>query len=110
MSCASMRLVRAPSVRAAEEEEDYDLYTDLYTDEEYEELEEAFESTRAENSANRNRAKRKIFTMMDKLRKTFEIEERERNLSLRALRSILRGLRMLMSSIRGDDDVWLNVC
>ena len=39
-----MRLVRAPSVRAAEEEEDYDLYTDLYTDEEYEELEEAFEN------------------------------------------------------------------
>merc|ERR1711981_1046669 len=35
VSCASMRLVRAPSGRAAE-------------DEEYEELEEAFESTRAE--------------------------------------------------------------
>ena len=110
MSCASMRLVRAPSVRAAEEEEDYDLYTDLYTDEEYEELEEAFESTRAEDSADRIRAKRKIFTLMDKLRKTFEFEERREELSLRALRSILRGLRMLMSSIRGDDDVWLNVC
>merc|ERR1719264_1690266 len=56
-SCASMRLVGAPSVRAAEEEEDYpSLYTDdeyddeddydgpLYTDEEYAELEEAFEN------------------------------------------------------------------
>ena len=41
MSCASMRLV-APSVRAveAEEEEEYPF---LYTDEDYEELEEAFE-------------------------------------------------------------------
>ena len=108
MSFASMRLV-APYVRAAEAEEEEE-YPSFYTDEEYEELEEAFESTRAEDSADRIRAKRKIFTLMGKLRKTFEIEERERNLSLRALRSILRGLRMLMSSIRGDDDVWLNVC
>ena len=44
MSCASIRLVRAPLGRAAEDEE----YPSLYTDEEYEELEEAFESTRAE--------------------------------------------------------------
>merc|ERR1719209_466278 len=44
VSCASIRLVRAPSGRAAEDEE----YPSLYTDEEYEELEEAFESTRAE--------------------------------------------------------------
>merc|ERR1712183_1160095 len=44
VSCASMRLVRAPSGRAAEDEE----YPSLYTDEEYEELEEAFEPTRAE--------------------------------------------------------------
>jgi hypothetical protein len=50
VSCASMRLVRAPSGRAAEEEEEYEdeEYPSLYTDEEYEELEEAFESTRAE--------------------------------------------------------------
>merc|ERR1712088_1298742 len=47
VSCASMRLVRAPSGRAAEDEEDEE-YPSLYTDEEYEELEEAFESTRAE--------------------------------------------------------------
>merc|ERR1719249_277765 len=47
VSCASMRLVRAPSVRAAEDEEDEE-YPSLYTDEEYAELEEAFESTRAE--------------------------------------------------------------
>ena len=40
-----MRLVGAPSVRAAEDEEDY---PSLYTDEDYAELEEAFESTRAE--------------------------------------------------------------
>ena len=36
MSCASMRLVGAPSVRAAEDEED----PALYTDEEYAGLEE----------------------------------------------------------------------
>merc|ERR1712212_1346482 len=47
VSCASMRLVRAPSGRAAEEEEDEE-YPSLYTDEEYAELEGAFESTRAE--------------------------------------------------------------
>jgi len=47
VSCSSMRLVRAPSGRAAEDEEDEE-YPSLYTDEEYEELEEAFESTRAE--------------------------------------------------------------
>merc|ERR1711981_1157189 len=41
VSCSSMRLVRAPSGRAAEDEE----YPSLYTDEE---LEEAFESARAE--------------------------------------------------------------
>merc|ERR1712001_95015 len=44
-SCASMRLVDAPSVRAAEDEEDS---PSLCTDEDYAELEEAFESTRAE--------------------------------------------------------------
>merc|ERR1712212_1180321 len=44
VSCASIRLVRAPLGRAAEDEE----YPSLYTDEDYEELEEAFESTRAE--------------------------------------------------------------
>merc|ERR1712066_1182303 len=50
VSCASMRLVRAPSVRAAEDEEDEEdeEYPSLYTDEEYAELEGAFESTRAE--------------------------------------------------------------
>merc|ERR1712037_495504 len=47
VSCASMRLVPASSGRAAEEEEDEE-YPSLCTDEEYEELEEAFESTRAE--------------------------------------------------------------
>jgi len=51
VSCASMRLVRSPSVRAAEEEEDDEdeEYPSLYTDEEYAELEGAFESTRAED-------------------------------------------------------------
>ena len=50
MSCASMRLVQAPSERAAEDEEDeeYEESLSLYTDEEYAELEGAFESTRAE--------------------------------------------------------------
>jgi len=50
VSCASMRLVRAPSVRAVEDEEDEEdeEYPSLYTDEEYAELEGAFESTRAE--------------------------------------------------------------
>jgi len=48
VGCASMSLVRAPSVRAADEEEDEE-YPSLYTDEEYAELEEAFESTRAED-------------------------------------------------------------
>ena len=47
MSCSSVRLVPASSGRAAEDEEDEE-YPSLYTDEEYEELEEAFESTRAE--------------------------------------------------------------
>ena len=46
-----MRLVRAPSVRAAEDEEDEE-YPSLYTDEEYAELEGAFESTRAEDGDN----------------------------------------------------------
>ena len=41
MSCASIRLVRGPGPgRAGEDEE----YPSLYTDEEYEELEEAFEN------------------------------------------------------------------
>jgi len=50
VSCASMRLVQAPSERAAEDEEDeeYEESPSLYTDEEYAELEGAFESTRAE--------------------------------------------------------------
>merc|ERR1712141_795888 len=46
VSCASMRLVDAPSVRA-DEDQDYDEDdedTPLYTDEEYEELEGAFEN------------------------------------------------------------------
>jgi len=43
VSCASMRLVGAPDVRAAEDEE-YEEYPSLYTDEEYDELEEAFEN------------------------------------------------------------------
>jgi len=43
VSCASMRLVGAPSVRAAEDEEDEE-YPALYTDEDYAELEEAFEN------------------------------------------------------------------
>ena len=45
MSCASMRIVAGPSVRAAEDE-DYDNEDEdtlLYTDEEYAELEAAFE-------------------------------------------------------------------
>merc|ERR1712110_432445 len=46
VSCASMRLVAGPSVRA-DEDQDYDEEyedTPLYTDEEYEELEGAFEN------------------------------------------------------------------
>jgi len=46
-SCASMRLVDGPSARTAEEDQDYeddDDDTPLYTDEEYAELEEAFEN------------------------------------------------------------------
>ena len=43
-----MKLVRASSVRAADDEEEEEDYPSLYTDEDYEELEEAFESTRAE--------------------------------------------------------------
>ena len=42
MSCASMRLV-APYVRAAEAGEEEE-YPSLYTDEDYDELEEAFEN------------------------------------------------------------------
>ena len=45
MSCASMRLVDGPSVRATEDQEDYDDSEEpLYTDEEYAELEEAFQN------------------------------------------------------------------
>merc|ERR1712110_744532 len=43
VSCASMRLVAGPSGRA-DEEQDYDEDTPLYTDEEYQELEGAFEN------------------------------------------------------------------
>merc|ERR1711990_857745 len=43
VSCASMRLVDGPSVRAAEDQDYDDEDTPLYTDEEYAELEEAFE-------------------------------------------------------------------
>ena len=41
-----MRLVGAPSVRAAEDDEDdeEEEYPSLYTDEEYAELEQAFEN------------------------------------------------------------------
>ena len=45
VSCASMRLVDGPSVRATEDQEDYDNSEEpLYTDEEYAELEEAFQN------------------------------------------------------------------
>merc|ERR1712241_312717 len=47
VSCASMRLVDGPSGRNAEEDQDYDddyEETPLYTDEEYAELEQAFEN------------------------------------------------------------------
>ena len=47
VSCASMRLVDGPSRRTAEEDQDYDddyEETPLYTDEEYAELEQAFEN------------------------------------------------------------------
>merc|ERR1712212_767891 len=46
VSCASMRLVGAPSVRATEDDEDEEdeEYPSLYTDEEYAELEQAFEN------------------------------------------------------------------
>merc|ERR1712172_207752 len=46
VSCASMRLVGAPSVIAAEDDEDdeEEEYPSLYTDEEYAELEQAFEN------------------------------------------------------------------
>merc|ERR1711963_1128892 len=45
VSCASMKLVPGPSVRKAEDNEDGDDYVEpLYTDEEYEELEGAFEN------------------------------------------------------------------
>ena len=43
MSCSSIRLVPASSGRAAEDDED-DYDAPLYTDEEYAELEEAFEN------------------------------------------------------------------
>ena len=39
-----MRLVGAPSVRAAEDDDDDEEYPSLYTDEEYAELEQAFEN------------------------------------------------------------------
>ena len=39
-----MRLVDGPSVRAAEDQDYDDEYTPLYTDEEYAELEGAFEN------------------------------------------------------------------
>merc|ERR1712184_214642 len=47
VSCSSMKLVSAPSARAddADEEE----YLSLYTDQDYAELEDAFESTRADD-------------------------------------------------------------
>ena len=46
MSCASMRLVGAPSVRATEDDEDEEdeEYPSLYIDEEYAEPEQAFEN------------------------------------------------------------------
>jgi len=46
VSCASMRLVGAPSVRATEDDEDEEdeEYPSFYTDEEYAELEQAFEN------------------------------------------------------------------
>ena len=44
MSCASMRLVDGPSGRASEDQDYDDEDTPLYTDEEYAELEGAFEN------------------------------------------------------------------
>ena len=45
MSCASMRLVDAPAGRAADDDEDDDEEdSPLYTEEEYAELEGAFEN------------------------------------------------------------------
>merc|ERR1712080_409057 len=43
-SCSSIKLVRGPSVRAADDDEEDEDYPSFYTDEEYEELEEAFEN------------------------------------------------------------------
>ena len=45
VSCSSMKLVSAPSARAADDEE----YPSLYTDQDYAELEDAFESTRTDD-------------------------------------------------------------
>merc|ERR1712038_1156490 len=46
VSCSSMKLVSAPSARAAEADDEE--YPSLYTDQDYAELEDAFESTRAD--------------------------------------------------------------
>ena len=46
MSCSSMKLVSAPSARAADADDEE--YPSLYTDQDYAELEDAFESTRTD--------------------------------------------------------------
>merc|ERR1712066_152368 len=47
VSCSSMKLVSAPSARAADADDEE--YPSLYTDQDYAELEDAFESTRADD-------------------------------------------------------------
>ena len=47
VSCASIKLVKSAAGRSDDNEDDDDDYS-LYTDEDYEELEQAFESTRAD--------------------------------------------------------------
>merc|ERR1711920_503526 len=48
VSCSSMKLVSAPSARAADADADEEEYPSLYTDQDYAELEDAFESTRTD--------------------------------------------------------------
>merc|ERR1712014_452063 len=49
VSCASIKLVKSAAGRSDDNEDDDDDYS-LYTDEDYEELEQAFESTRADEN------------------------------------------------------------
>merc|ERR1719268_662329 len=48
VSCASIKLVKSPARRSDDNEDDDDDYS-LYTAEDYEELEQAFESTRSDD-------------------------------------------------------------